>query len=128
MAQLSFLATAKRRGWESRSIPRTGQGSTFSTREAPSYKLFQKNTDGNTEAYFFKTSTGPGIKDRDLQAFKLDYDSPENPFVIRIVLDEMVEIAPDQFLGKVHVKVFPGYYATVGFFGLKSPTAGELTE
>jgi hypothetical protein len=51
--------------------------------------------------------------------FKLDYDSPENPFLIRIILDEMVEVAPGEFLGKVHMKVFPGYYATIGFFGLR---------
>lgn len=133
----AFLLGDRQTPWLGKSFDpanRTGinifdpRGASLLKKLTPSYKLFQKNTDGNTEAYFFKTSTGPGIKDRDLQAFKLDYDSPENPFVIRIVLDEMVEIAPDQFLGKVHVKVFPGYYATVGFFGLKSPTAGELTE
>ena len=104
----------------------TPRGASFLKRLTPSYKLFQKNTEGNTEAYFFKTSIGPGIKDPDLQVFKLDYDSPDNPFLVRLVLDEMVETAPDQFLGKVHVKVFPGYHATVGFFGLRSPVAAEL--
>ena len=87
----------------------------------PLYKLFRLNADGNTDAYYFKTSTGPGFKDKDISVFKLDYDSPENPFLIRIILDEMVEVAPQEFLGKVHMKVFPGYYATIGFFGLKRP-------
>ena len=77
------------------------------------------NNDGNTDAYYFKTSTGRGLKDQDTTVFKLDYDSPENPFLIRIILDEMVEVGPQEFLGKVHMKVFPGYYATIGFFGLK---------
>lgn len=85
----------------------------------PFYKLFRRNSDGNTEAYYFKTSTGPGFKDKNTNVFKLDYDSPENPFCIRIILDEMVEIAPQEYLGKVHLKVFPGYYATIGFFGLR---------
>jgi len=85
----------------------------------PLYKLFRLNADGNTDAYYFATSTGPGFKDKEIDLFKLDYDSPENPFLIRIILDEMVEVAPQEFLGKVHMKVFPGYYATIGFFGLR---------
>jgi hypothetical protein len=40
----------------------------------------------------------------------------------------MVEIAPDEFLGKVHLKVFPGYFATIGFFGLRRPAAGQIAE
>jgi len=85
----------------------------------PLYRLFRLNADGNTDAYYFKTSTGPGFRDKDISVFKLDYDSPENPFLIRIILDEMVEVAPQEFLGKVHMKIFPGYYATIGFFGLR---------
>lgn len=85
----------------------------------PLYDRFRVNSDGNTDAYYFKTSTGPGFKDREIETFKLDYDSPENPFLIRIILDEIVEIGPGSFLGKVHLKVFPGYYATIGFFGLQ---------
>lgn len=85
----------------------------------PLYRGFRRNTEGNTEAYYFKTSAGTGFKDERIDTFKLDYDSPSNPFLIRIILDEMVEIKPGEFLGKVHLKVFPGYFATIGFFGLK---------
>lgn len=85
----------------------------------PFYKLFRPNADGNTDAYYFKTSTGPGFRDKEIGTFKLDYDSPENPFLVRIILDEIVETAPDEFLGKVYMKVFPGYYATIGYFGLR---------
>lgn len=85
----------------------------------PFYKLFRVNPDGNTDAYYFNTGTGTGYKDKGISTFKLDYDLPENPFLIRIILDEIVEVAPQEFLGKVHLKVFPGYYATIGFFGLK---------
>lgn len=86
---------------------------------APFYKRFSTNEDGNTRAFYFQTRTGPGLKDPELNVVKLDYDSPENPFRIRIILDEIVEIAPEQYLGKIHVKVFPGYYSTLGYFGLK---------
>lgn len=85
----------------------------------PFYKLFRTNADGNTDAYYFKTSTSRGFRDKEIDTFKLDYDSPENPFLIRIILDEIVETAPEEYLGKVHMKVFPGYYATIGFFGLR---------
>jgi len=85
----------------------------------PLYKLFRKNADGNTDAYYFKTSTSAGFRDKEIETFKLDYDRTENPFLIRIILDEIVETAPDEFLGKVHMKIFPGYYATIGFFGLR---------
>ncbi len=86
---------------------------------APFYKRYTVNADGNTIAYYFKTRTAPGLKDPELNVVKLDYDSPENPSSIRIILDEIVEIAPEQYLGKIHVKVFPGYYSTIGYFGLK---------
>ena len=97
----------------------TPQGASLLRKMTPFYKLFRLNEDGNTDAYYFKTSIGPGFKDKDTSVFKLDYDSPENPFLIRIILDEIVETAPQEFLGKVHMKVFPGYYTTIGFFGLR---------
>lgn len=85
----------------------------------PLYKRFRPSSDGNTDAYYFETRTVKGFKDKDVNVITLDYDSPENPFLIRIILDEIVEVAPQEFLGKVHMKVFPGYYATIGFFGLR---------
>lgn len=99
----------------------TPQGASLLKIMTPFYKLFRVNSDGNTDAYNFKTRTGPGLKDPSLDVIKLDYDSPENPFLIRIILDEIVETAPQQYLGKVHLKVFPGFYSTIGFFGLKQP-------
>jgi hypothetical protein len=97
----------------------TPQGAGLLKILTPLYKLFRKNTDGNTDAFFFKTRTGPALKDGALNVIKLDYDSAENPFLIRIILDEIVETAPGQYLGKVHLKVFPGVYSTIGFFGLQ---------
>lgn len=97
----------------------TPVGATLLKLLTPFYRLFRKNSDGNTDAYYFATSTGRGFKDTEIETFKLDYDSPENPFLIRIILDEIVETGPNEYLGKVHLKVYPGYYATIGFFGLK---------
>lgn len=85
----------------------------------PLYKHFSLNPQGNTNAYFFKTRAETALKDAPLEVVKLDYDSAENPFLIRIILDEIVEIAPEQYLGKIHLKVLPGFYSTIGYFGLK---------
>lgn len=97
----------------------TPKGASLLKIMTPLYKLFAVNADGNTNAYNFKTFAGAGLKDENVQVIKLDYDSAENPFLIRIILDEIVEIAPEEFLGKVHLKVFPGVYSTIGYFGLK---------
>jgi hypothetical protein len=77
--------------------------------------------DGSREApsYPIKTYTGKGEKDTQTEVIKLDYDAPENPLFIRLILDEIVEIAPQQFLGKIHLKVLPGFYVTIGYFGLQ---------
>jgi hypothetical protein len=85
----------------------------------PFYKRFTDNADGNTDAYYFQTRTAPGLKDPDINVIKLDYNAPENPFLIRIILDEIVEVAPDEYLGKIHLKVFPGVFCAIGYFGLK---------
>lgn len=96
----------------------TPRGASLLKVMTPFYKLFRENRDGNTDAYYFATSTGKGFKDTAIETFKLDYDAPENPFLIRIILDEIVQTAPDEYLGKVHMKVFPGFFATIGYFGL----------
>lgn len=124
----AYLLSVKKVPWLGKSFERendlginifTPRGASVLKLMTPFYKTFRLNSDGNTEAYYFKTSSGPGFKDKEIETFKLDYESPENPFLIRIILDEIVQTAPEEFLGKVHLKVFPGYYATIGFFGLK---------
>ena len=97
----------------------TSKGAALLKVMTPLYKGFRLNADGNTDAYYFKNSVSRGFRDKGIDTFKLDYDLPENPFLIRIILDEIVETGPQEFFGKVHMKIFPGYYATIGFFGLR---------
>lgn len=85
----------------------------------PFYSRFSLNSQGNTNAYYFRTWTGKGKKDSETDVIKLDYSDPENPWLIRIILDEIVEIAPNNYLGKIHVKMLPGFYVTIGYFGLQ---------
>lgn len=86
---------------------------------SPFYPKFSLNEDGNTRAYYFKTWVGKGKKDGNVDVLKLDYAAMrENPLFIRIILDEVVEIALQQYLGKIHVKLLPGFFVTIGYFGL----------
>lgn len=95
---------------------------------SPFYSKFSVNEENNTRAYYFKTWVGKGKKDKQLDVFKLDYDAPENPLFIRIILDEVVEIAPHQFLGKIHVKLLPGFFVTIGYFGLTPQTQESVAK
>ncbi|MGE0130860.1 MAG: hypothetical protein AB7U82_22510 [Blastocatellales bacterium] len=92
---------------------------------SPLYQKFSVNEEGATRAYYFKTYIGKGKKDVNTDVFKLDYDMPENPFWIRAILDEVVEIAPHEYLGKIHVRILPGFFVSIGYFGLREQTASD---
>ncbi len=85
----------------------------------PFYTLFSKNHEGNTHAYYFNTSKTKGVRDPEVDVIRLDYSDPQNPWIIRIIVDEIVEIKPHQYLGKIHIRLPFGLFATVGYFGLK---------
>src|SRR3989344_7704126 len=48
-----------------------------------------ENKNGQAEKYPFKTYTGKGVRDKEIEVFKIDYDTPENPFWLRFILDEI---------------------------------------
>ena len=77
------------------------------------------NLVGNSEKFPFKTYTGTGLADKDLQVFKIDYDIPKNPFWLRLILDEIVETSPNHYLGKIHLKIIPGFPFSLGYFKLE---------
>lgn len=71
------------------------------------------------ERYPFTTSVGGGLRDTKIQVFKIDYDTPRNPFWLRLILDEIVQVSPGHYLGKLHVRIIPGYPFTLAYFELK---------
>ena len=71
------------------------------------------------ENYPFKTYVGKGVQDKNLDVYKIDYNIPTNAFWLRFILDEIVEISPNKFLGKVHLKLIPGLPFSLGFFRLE---------
>jgi hypothetical protein len=56
---------------------------------------------GRSRALAFRTYTGEGKDDPGLQVLKIDYDLDANPsFVVRDVLDELVQVGEGYYLGK----------------------------
>ena len=62
----------------------------------------------------------PGAADPDVRVFKIDYDFEANPGLIRRILDEMVQVAPGRYLGKVLFRA-RGTFHPIGFFSLRAP-------
>ena len=74
-------------------------------------------------AFRFRTYTGPGKVDQDRETLKSDYDSADNPgLLIRDILDELVEIVPGAYLGKVLLRrgsADSPRWKLVGYFALQ---------
>ena len=74
---------------------------------------------GEEERYPFKTYQAKGLRDPDLDVFRIDYDLPGNPFWLRRITDEIVQVEKGTYLGKVHLRILPGYPFTMGYFRLE---------
>jgi hypothetical protein len=86
----------------------------------PSYEPVRETAHG-IEAFPFKTRRAPGELDSDVEVLKIDYDFDENPnFVIRRVLDELVEVDPGFYLGKILYR-WKDSFRRIGFFTLERP-------
>lgn len=94
------------------------QGKKFDAKKSKGINVF-KETTATKDAYPFATSVGKGVHDTELDVIKIDYDTPENPFWMRPIIDEIVETSPGNYLGKLHVRIIPGYPFTLAFFELK---------
>jgi hypothetical protein len=85
----------------------------------PKYTPEQEDPDG-IKAFPFRTRVAPGALDTDIQVLKIDYDFEANPdFIIRRILDELVQIELGLYLGKVLFRV-GRRFRPVGFFSLRS--------
>lgn len=71
------------------------------------------------EAFPFRTRLGPGAVEPELRVLKIDYDFDANPsFIIRRVVDELVQIEDGLYLGKVLFRR-KGELRPIGFFALE---------
>ncbi len=93
-------------------------GKKFDAQTSSGINVFNENG-AKVEKYPFITSTNKGVVDKNLDVIKIDYNVPENPFWLRLIADEIVEIAPNEYSGKMFVKVIPGFPFALLYFRLK---------
>jgi hypothetical protein len=75
------------------------------------------------EAFPFMNRVAPGELDPEVQVLKIDYDFEANPgFIIRRILDELVEIDDGTYLGKILFRTASRWHP-IGFFSLERPPA-----
>jgi len=82
-----------------------------------------KDVEGGKLAFDFTTYVEAGKDDPDRQVLVIDYANVEsNPrLIIRSIRDELVEIVPGAYLGKVLFRLTRGGYAKIGYFALRTP-------
>jgi hypothetical protein len=78
--------------------------------------ILQKENKG-LHVFPFRTKTARGLED-DIKVFQLDYDLVENPTLVRTVVDELVCVGKDSYLGKAFINE-KGNFRLVAFFRLE---------
>lgn len=71
------------------------------------------------ELYPFHTRVEKGFIDNSITTIWLDYNIAQNPWWLRMILDEIVLAQKDTYLGKVHFRILPGLSFALGYFWLK---------
>jgi|SRR5687767_7000518 len=85
----------------------------------PFYRGFVPDQPGTYRGFAFRTYMAPGLMDTDRSVLKIDYDLRDNPaLTVRRVLDELVQIDDNLYLGKAHVRWWWGSWQTVAYFTL----------
>lgn len=95
------------------------QGKKFNQKTSTGINVFKQKDGTIKELYPFKTYVGKGAVDTQLDTLKIDYDIPENPFWLRFILDEVVEVTPGKYLGKVFLRLSPNVSFALGYFRLE---------
>jgi hypothetical protein len=84
----------------------------------PFYRLVRRAEPGHIRAFTFATRLAPSVVDPARTVLRIDYDLDENPrFWIRDVVDELVEVAPGEYLGEAQARL-AGRWRTAAYFAL----------
>lgn len=94
-------------------------GKKFDAQNAIGTNIIKDKKGNQLEKYSFKTYVGKGLFDQNVFVLKIDYNIRGNPFWIRSILDEIVEVAPNEYLGKIHIRVIPSFPFSMLYFTLK---------
>ena len=88
----------------------------------PFYRGFVGDGPKTYRGFAFRTYLAPGLVDADRTVLKIDYDLEENPsLTVRRVLDELVQLDDNLYLGKAHVRWWwrpASDWQTVAYFSL----------
>jgi hypothetical protein len=85
----------------------------------PLYRGYRDDGPQTFRAFAFRTYLALGRADPDRQVLKIDYNLDENPGgTIRRVLDELVQVTDNDYLGKAHLKWWWGRWQLVAYFTL----------
>jgi hypothetical protein len=88
----------------------------------PLYRGVVDDGPNTYRAFAFQTYVASGLTDPDRQVLKIDYDIPANPRLsVRRILDELVQVADDFYLGKANLKWWWGRWQVVAYFSLQCP-------
>lgn len=83
----------------------------------PFYRGFVTDGASTYRCFTFHTYVAPGLTDPDRAVLKIDYDLDGNPApTIRRILDELVQLDRNLYLGKAHVHWWWGGWQTVAYF------------
>lgn len=83
----------------------------------PLYRDLVMARSNTYRCFTFHTYIAPGLTDPDRIVLKIDYHLKENPsLTIRRILDELVQIDNNSYLGKAHVHWWFGGWQTVAYF------------
>ena len=94
----------------------------------PGYQLDDAGDGRHLAGFRFHTRVAPSELDTSLDVLKIDYDRPDNPsLLVRDVLDELVQIVPGAYLGKMLVRR-QGRFRLTGWFALQPPEAVRVEE
>ncbi len=86
-----------------------------------------RSDDDGRSAFDFNTFVEAGVEDPDVDVLVIDYASvPDNPkLVIKSIRDELVELVPGAYLGKIFFRVpavvGESRFERIGYFALRSP-------
>lgn len=93
------------------------RGKTFDASAGTGKNIFDDN--GSIAKYPFTFYAAKGLRDKTTEVIRIDYSNKTNPMHVRWVTDEIVQTAPDKFLGKIHFRPFGLVNVTVGWFTLE---------
>ncbi len=86
----------------------------------PFYHSFVVEPSDTYRCFNFHSYVATGLADPDRSVLKIDYDIAGNPSpTIRRILDELVQLDRNLYLGKAHVHWWLGGWQTIAYFLLK---------